>query len=241
MKKRRLWGVFLVILLASLLAYSFGAMAGQGKLVGRIDLSGKKPIINVYDPVSVVDEGVAQSPWVVLKLDKCGCYKIVVHTENVWGYWLDLGNSPTNNGHGGDAGTFSFDSELWIHDKDLGISGNDYDYGKCPRESHPYVKIHSFADANTYIIQVHDGYVRIEEQGGSGNLVTMPSCKPEMPCVFACGRGRRDAEHGMNDSVYWLGLNHVIGTKTPPGIGGVVVGAEIYYYEGYQCCCGCDP
>lgn len=248
MKARRLrvWSVFLVILLVSLLAYSFGAMAGQGKLVGKIDLSAEKPIVDVFGPVSVVDEGVAQVPWVVLKLDKCGCYRIVVDTKDVWGYWLDLGNSPTNNGMGGDSGTFSHDSELTMYNKDLSISGNDIDYGKCPNESHPYVKIHNFADANTYILQAHDGYVRIQEQGGNGNIVTMPSCKPTEPCVFACGRQRKDKEnnkynpYGVNDSAYWLGLNHVVDPASSR-TGGLVVGAEIYYYEGYQCCCGCDP
>ena len=238
MKKRSFWGVFLVILLASLLAYSFVTMAGQGKLVGTIDLSGKTPVFDVSGPVSVYAKGVYKVPWVVLKLDKCGCYKIIVEGVGFNGYWLDLGNSPTNNGQGGDAGTFAFDSELTMYNKDLSIWGNDYDYRTCPTESHPYVKIRGFADANTYMLQVHDGYVRIEEHGGSGNLVTMPSCKPQMPCVFACGRGRRDTEHGMNDSAYWLGVN-TVPAKSRFGSG--VLKVKIYYYEGYQCCCGCDP
>ena len=236
----RVWGVFLLILLVSLLVYSFGAMAGQGRLVGKIDLSGKEPVISVEGPVSVVDKGVGKVSWVVLKLGRCGCYKIVVHTTSTFGWWLNLGNSPTNNGAGGDAGTFSHDSELVMYNKDLSIWGNDIDYQKCPTVAHPYVKIRNFADSNTYVLQVHDGYISIKEQGGSNNVVTLPSCKPTEPCVFACGRQRPDKEHGTNDSLYFLGLNHVV-NPTTPRTGGSVVAAEIYYFVSYQCCCGCDP
>ena len=243
MKLEKVAGVLEMFLLAALVltSASFVVTAGQGERVAYIDFNtGARQI---EGPVSIkVDNGKS----VLLSLDECGCYTIIIEIKGPNGWWLNLGNSPTNNGSGGDSSTFSYDSELDMHNTRLMISGNDYDYRKCPTLSHPYVKIRNFVDParDKITIQVHDGFVRIES-ASTGNIVTLPECltpecvQVEQPCIFACGYGRYDQEqHGPNDSIYWLGLNQVVdGSRSGSG----VVSATIIYYPGYECCCGCDP
>ena len=243
MKSARFVSVLGVLLLVALVltSFSFLVTAGQGQKVAYINFrTGDR---QTEGPVSIKADNKKS---VLLSLDKCGCYTIIVEISGPTGWWLNLGNSPTNNGSGGDGGTFSYDSELDMHDAGLMISGNDYDYDKCPNLSHPYVNIENFVahQMDNLKIQVHDGFVRIESRA-TGNIVTLPEClsrqcvQAEQPCIFACGHSRYDKEQGgANDYIYWLGLNQVVdGSRSGSG----VVSATIIYYPGYKCCCGCDP
>jgi len=239
LKVAGMFGLFLLVTLV-LTSATFAVMGGQGQKVAYINF--RTGARHTEGPVGIK---VDNKKSVLLRLDKCGCYTIIIEIEGPTGWWLNLGNSPTNNGAGGDGGTFSYDSELDMHNTQLMISGNDYDHDKCPKLSHPYVNIRNFVNpSDKIIIQVHDGFVRIES-GATGNVVTLPECLPGQyaravqPCIFACGHNRKDAEHnGPNDYTYWLGLNQVVnGSRSGSG----VVSATIIYYPGYKCCCGCDP
>lgn len=68
---------------------------------------------------------------VVLELDLepkrgCGCvvFRIAYEGEPT-GYTANIGDSPTNNGHGGDAWSTSFDAELMVLNRDLTAYGSE--------------------------------------------------------------------------------------------------------------------
>ena len=229
----------LVLLLVPLFLANLGlsAMGGQGREVCSIDLTTGEN--NCRGPVRIENLSPSSSGYyqALLSLHGCGCFKIILETSNVFGNWLNLGNSPTNDGFGGDAGTFSHDSELNVHDRTLFISGNDYGHMRCPNITPYYVRVENFtASSGVVTLQVHPGFVRIESMPNH-NVVTLPSCYSQEPCIFACGNGP-DREHGFNDDVFWLGLNRVVlGTRTGSGVRKVTI---LWYPKG-ACCCGCDP
>ncbi|MCK4341327.1 MAG: hypothetical protein KAY37_06345 [Phycisphaerae bacterium] len=87
------------------------------------------------DPVEVIqdDPNGDLTSLALLQIDMRGYTKaeVVVYYDNPTGWVTNLGNSPTNNGCGGDSGTNSFDSEFWAvnlagFEYDLGATTNDY-------------------------------------------------------------------------------------------------------------------
>ncbi|MCA9670516.1 MAG: hypothetical protein KC503_33195 [Myxococcales bacterium] len=121
------------------------------------------------------------------------------------GYALDVGNSPTNNGDGGDGGSRSNDSELQIKDTTLSIFGNDYNPaggGKLIQAAPSYVPASGCAERT---LVISDGQVT----GSQGLSVTSP---------YIFRLNQPDSE-GSPDAIVYLGLDRVVGSTARVGTG----------------------
>lgn len=92
---------------------TLGGPNGQVTLVGAIGNSPAGPC----------------SGWkeAVLKINLTGCTQanLVAEYEGLPRAWtLNVGDSPTNDGHAGDAGTTANDAEMWILDETMAVANN---------------------------------------------------------------------------------------------------------------------
>ena len=135
------------------------------------------------------------------------------------GSWiLNIGNSYSNNGGGGDAGDFSCDSELdliftdysGVRWQELRVFGNDYSTGYAPR---PMLFVPEFFDREADIahIKVKEGYLLIEEFK-KGNRVELQN-----EYIFRCNLF--DEEYGGYDYHYYAAFNRVIDGEYRSGEG----------------------
>lgn len=131
------------------------------------------------------------------------------------GWLLNLGDSPTNNGYCGDAGTTSNDSELWITGTNVYLCDSD-------RGGSDYLWTWTGALSATsaFQIMVADGAVSFQNRGTGAYKVYGSDT------VFQVDGDEPDAEAGTNDTRLWLGLNRVIsgpGSRTGSGMGDLTV------------------
>lgn len=92
----------------------------NGTIGGTTQVSLQSPLVN--SPTTACGAGWKEA---VLKVDLAGCTsaRLVAQYEGLPHDWtLNIGDSPTNDGYGGDAGTTPNDAELWILGETLAVA-----------------------------------------------------------------------------------------------------------------------
>lgn len=121
---------------------------------------------------------------------------------------INLGNSRTNNGWGGDGSTTSNDSEMQLRHKrmevfqsDMGGSGQVLDF---PNALEP---------VDTTVTVVCDGYISWTSSTGSTSLAS--------DYIFQIDGNEPDSQNGtgVNDQNLWLGLDRTVGSSGRNGDG----------------------
>ena len=155
--------------------------------------------------------------------------ELLLHAESPSGeYQLNIGDSSTNNGHGGDSGTQSYDCEFeWIND---GQSFNLYPGDVGIRLGEEVVSFPNVLPASPESVDlrvvVHNGYLRFSVEG-SDELVDHTL---RNPAIFQIDEAEGE-EEGAPNSLIYIGLGRVV--KQPPGgrIGQGLVWAELSFYR----------
>jgi len=175
---------------------------------GGIDLAASKAVVEV----DMADYQVLE-----MKIE------VVVPEAPTSGCWLvNIGNSPSNDGGGGDAGNFSNDSELDIVDCKLSVYGNDYSISVAGI-TRPMISLDDFMVCQgtptfyTQIVrgQITDGRLSIENAPTGVGVSTIPAVAPYL---FRLGPGP-DNEAGSNDRKYYAAFNRSIGNPARSGTG----------------------
>jgi hypothetical protein len=146
----------------------------------------------------------------------------VYYTADPVGWVTNLGNSRTNNGAGGDAGTNSFDEELWVikdpgFDYELRAETNDYGYQTFPWGATARVagltvrNLLSEPGPTVVTYTVRDKSLRVSKHEIRGAYEAEFSGE----CVFRIDTTLWDPEANdgagaCNDGILWLGLNRVV-------------------------------
>ncbi len=133
--------------------------------------------------------------------------RTTVSVCNPVGWVLNIGNSDTNDGGGGDGGTFSNDSEVQIENTTLTAIRNDY--GIAAGAPNPLLSVPGFLPASgcvTREILISDS--RLE--------TTSPPHVVNSPYLFRINQP--DAE-GTPDALLWVGLNKVVSGTSRTGTG----------------------
>jgi len=94
------------------------------------------------------------------------------HIDSATGWTVNVGNSRTNNGHGGDASTQSNDSEIQILNGNLSIYANDYVQPGQTTDGNRHVKtINNFAQAGeTVVLTIKDNYIGWQSETDIGSI-----------------------------------------------------------------------
>lgn len=186
------------------------------------------------DPITIVNQDEANGRAIVQadmrSMDNWKCLKTVAVIRKPAGW---VGNSPTNNGYGGDGGTFSNDSEMQIVIPSGAKSGvlslyhNDYSAGPYPMmiiddmTSQISILELSFGDQHFQMedICLHNtrGYDRHNRENEtsriSKNWNRKNHCRESKNVTlfseFIYRLGGNDNEAGRNDYRYWIGINTV--------------------------------
>ncbi len=137
------------------------------------------------------------------------CLKMRAVVMEPEGFLLNIGNSPTNNGGGGDGSTFSNDSELDVIVTEANSGGvlrayaNDFSNGpRLPGGSgaQPILRIDDFLAP----------FRRIDFEIGDQCLYAKGRKNSTLQSEFIYRLGGLDEEAGENDFTYWVGVNRVI-------------------------------
>jgi hypothetical protein len=132
------------------------------------------------------------------------------------GWILNIGNSPSNNGYGGDGGDFANDSELQIFNGQISVYGDDYSIGN-PQVPRPMQTVDGFISGAGDIIRVEvtDQQLSVENSR-TGRTLSIPSS-------YLFRLGGIDKEASRNDYIYYAAFNRTIGDATRTGSGVVKV------------------
>ena len=174
--------------------------------------------VSPYDPNGGINWTKSQAV-MEIDMEKWVTLDMLIWLQDLNGTWiLNIGNSYSNNGGGGDAGDFSCDSELdliftdysGVHWQELRVFGNDYSTGYAPR---PMLFVPEFFDReeDRAHIRVKEGYLLIEESK-KGNSVVLQN-----RYIFRCDL--YDIEHGGYDYHYYAAFNRVIDGEYRSGEG----------------------
>lgn len=122
------------------------------------------------------------------------------------GWVLNLGNSPSNNGHGGDGGSTSNDSEMQLLDTTVSVFYSDRGGSGLAR---------SIPDAvaeNSATMVVCDGYFEWNNNGTTNRISD--------DHIFQIDGDEPDTEAGgVNDTSLWLGIERTVGSSARSGDG----------------------
>ena len=149
--------------------------------------------------------------------------EVVIPAVPTNGYWLvNIGNSPSNDGGGGDAGNFSNDSELDIVDCKLSVYGNDYSIGVAGI-TRPMISLDEFMVCQSQLtltaqivrVQIADGKLTI---GNAPTRMGVSSIPAVGAYLFRLGPGP-DNEAGTNDRKYYAAFNRSVGNPARSGTG----------------------
>jgi hypothetical protein len=143
-----------------------------------------------------------------LRVDLTGCTRLEVNAVicDPKGYVLDIGDSPTNDGFGGDAGSSSNDAEVQIWDLALTAYADDY----VPPAGDLLLTDDAFVPATGCV----DRKLTISD----GRLETLvPYHVMTSPYFF---RLNHPDKEGKPDAVVYVGLNRVVagGARTGSGL-----------------------
>jgi len=149
------------------------------------------------------------------------------------GLVLNIGDSPTNNGWGGDGATFYNDAEIQIFNTQMSIYFNQYDYLnpnynilanptcnpydglRCPYPSlsmNDVLLLHGTTYAR---FQIQDQFLRVLYAPTNANL------KLQSPYLLRIGGKDHEQPSGQNDKIWYVGVNRVIsgpGTRIGKGV-----------------------
>lgn len=180
------------------------------------------PTNDVVTPVEPLGNGNA-----VVEIDMgAGNYSVLemkVEIQDPLGDWLlNIGNSPTNDGAGGDAGSFSNDSELNIAHNTSSSNAWDcplqvYENGYAQPPSTVWAALPSFFKAPTvpwsYTLRVKiaDQKVCVYVVDTGQLLGNVDNPDPECPYIFRLGgTDNENSPTYLNDYIYYAAFNRVI-------------------------------
>lgn len=124
------------------------------------------------------------------------------------GYVLNLGDSPSNNGGGGDAGDFQHDAEILIYGADLTASTSDLGYEQTGPEAgyHPFLLSRpEYVTPNGCSLRTL--YVRDQFIADGRD----PTLRTQTPTALRIDPS--EDEQGAPDAFWYLGVNRVISTS----------------------------
>lgn len=205
MRKNLLWLSSLVALAA--LLTPLNSQEDDRRAVCRVDLTTNRYEMSPEAPMGWVQE--PSQGRAVLKLTLAQYRKArftLTYGARPEGWTLNIADSSSCNGYGGDGATQSNDAEVQIVGRDLSVWGNDQMIGQ---PTHKLYDLRDFA-SGTVVVEVSDGSVRA---GGSFW---------QHPALFALA-GQPDKEGPINYDLY-AGFNQVVsGGRTGSGLTKVVV------------------
>lgn len=161
-------------------------------------------------PVEVLEANVKGEMLLKLTLDGSPYSMARIHLtygDTPRGWTFNLGDSRTNNGHGGDGGTQSRDAEVQIHNQNLGIFGNDFMEGRDHKLR--VVKDIIGAEGNEVSIQVSNEDVQYASAATTDGL--------NSPYLFALA-GQQEREGQVNHDLY-VAFNRVVSGRGRRGSG----------------------
>lgn len=124
------------------------------------------------------------------------------------GWWLHLGNSPSNNGWNGDGSDNSNDSEAQLLNNSLAVYPNDFGGGTAVLSESAPVELPS--DSATMV--VCDGYFKwtsstLDVSAASNFIFQIDGDEPDPQAG------------GINDQLLWLGVGQTVGSPGRDGAG----------------------
>ena len=152
-------------------------------------------------------------------VDMTGYTKVVVTSTitNGSGWLLNIGDSETNNGYCGDAGSTSNDAEFFVIGKAAYLCRSD-----IGNSGYVWRDTAALNSSDSLVVTIADGSISYYAASkGSGSQKTYAAADS-----FQLGGNEEDREAGRNDTNLWIGLNRVISGpsgRTGSGISGVVV------------------
>ncbi len=162
-------------------------------------------------PVPVTASCPAAAGWKMAALRivipaNCTQANVVVEYEGLPSAWsVNLGDSPTNDGHAGDSGSTTNDAELWVLNEDLALTNG----GAAP-DNPSFFQHVSLTDGSLKFV-VKNQYVSWgqpfarAQAPASKNLFAIPDTDPTVPAA--------------DKRAIFLGLNRVIGGTHRTGCG----------------------
>jgi hypothetical protein len=170
------------------------------------------PIRNLSTTLS---GSVYQTSWEV-DMSRYSTMIVDAPTNKVSQWGLHIGNSPTNDGNGGDGSTFSNDSEFQTYGSSVALYADDYGATSVLWSNTAAINV---SRDHTYTV-VCDEYLGFESD-------TVAYTDISSPYIFQIDGDEVDAQSstGMNDQLLYLGLNRVVygSGRTGQGYGSVKV------------------
>ncbi|MCE7870915.1 hypothetical protein DYH09_11115 [bacterium CPR1] len=205
MRKNLLW-LTLLVALASLLA-PLGSRENDRRAVCRVDLTTSRYEMSSGAPMDWVQEPSQGRAVLKLTLQQYRSARFTLtYGARPEGWTLNVADSSSCNGYGGDGATQSNDAEVQIVGRDLSVWGNDLMIGQ---PSHKLYDLRDFA-SDTVVVEVSDG------------KVTAGKTTWQHPALFALS-GQPDKEGPVNYDLY-AGFNQVVsGGRTGSGLTSVLV------------------
>ncbi|HYG63659.1 MAG TPA: hypothetical protein VEL74_13845 [Thermoanaerobaculia bacterium] len=126
------------------------------------------------------------------------------------GYTLNLGDSPTNDAHGGDGGSTANDAELWVHQENMSVA-NGSGIASSPTLDNPLISQHLALTDSALKLVVKHQYLSWGQPFGflqtpsSQNLFAIPDPDP--------------AVAQADKRAIYLGMNRVIQDNSRNGCG----------------------
>jgi len=179
---------------------------------------------NPVNPVTLTWTSGTNDDQAVFKVDMSKYINLYLSVEfqdpNKW--VLNIGDSSTNNGWGGDAATFYNDAEIQILNTQMSLYFNQYDYLnpdynlyagpdcnpyaglRCPYPSasmNDVILLHGTSNAR-FLIQ--DQFLRVNYAPTNSNL------KLQSPYLLRIGGKDHEQPSGNNDKTWYVGVNRVI-------------------------------
>jgi hypothetical protein len=213
---------------------------------------------NCQSPV-VVEELTADDALLSVDMTGWQCLRVAAKIREPGGWVMNVGNSYSNNGGGGDDGDFSNDSELEITFDEplvaesqgqglLRVFDNDY-----TAQAVPVLKISDFVEPyrSGVHLEVGDQCVSVatcahgrhqgtDEQPGAtaeGRRFTGVHHNATLQSESVFRLGGSDGEAGANDRLYWIGLNRVVQSGSPRTGTGV---QKVFFTLSSDACRSCD-
>jgi hypothetical protein len=173
-----------------------------GTIGGATQVSLQSPV--VASPTTACGGGWKEA---VLKVDLAGCTsaRLVAQYEGLPHDWtLNIGDSPTNDGFGGDAGTTDNDAELWINQETMAIATSS---PAATIDNPIYRQDLGLTDSGLEFV-VKNQFI---SWGQGYSFLQTPSTKH----LFAFP----DTAVPAQGSLFYVGLNRVVGTNARRGCG----------------------
>lgn len=136
------------------------------------------------------------------------------------GWTVNIGDSPSNNGYGGDAGDQSNDAEMILIHGAVAVYGNDYIPERATTDGHReiYYAEDMIRDGETMVIEVANNWLALESPGGKEAF--------DSPYLFALAR-QPDRE-GRPNSELFASFNRTIASGARNGSGASQVIITLY-------------